>query len=92
MHSEDFRKQTYRFELAKILFFDIMFPPRSHIMNADTLSIKKEYSERYKKNIVAMFLRGRNGNLLRDKYHIPKSTFYYWVDEYKKIYSKPCLF
>lgn len=23
MHSEDFRKQTYTFELAKILFFDI---------------------------------------------------------------------
>lgn len=38
MHSEDFRKQTYRFELAKIL--------------------------------------------------IPKSTFYYWVEEYKKIYSQ----
>ena len=87
-HSEDFRKQTYRFELAKILFFDIMFPPRSYIMNTDTISTKKEYSERFKKNIVAMFLRERNGNLLRDKYHIPKSTFYYWVDEYIKIYSE----
>ena len=35
-----------------------------------------------------MFLRGHNGRLLRDKYHIPKSTFYYWVEEYKKIYSQ----
>ena len=57
-------------------------------MNIDAISTKKEYSERFKKNIVAMFLRERNGNLLRDKYHIPKSTFYYWVDEYKKIYSE----
>ena len=57
-------------------------------MNIDAISTKKEYSERFKKNIVAMFLRERNGNLLRDKYHIPKSTFYHWVDEYKKIYSE----
>ena len=49
MHSEDFRKLTYRFELAKILFFDIMFPPRSYIMNIDAISTKKEYSERFKK-------------------------------------------
>ena len=35
-----------------------------------------------------MFLRGRNGRRLRDKYHIPKSTFYYSVEEYKKIYSQ----
>lgn len=57
-------------------------------MNTDTISTKKEYSERFKKNIVAMFLRERNGNLLRNKYRIPKSTFYHWVDEYKKIYSE----
>lgn len=57
-------------------------------MNIDAISTKKEYSERFKKNIVAMFLRGHNGRLLRDKYHIPKSTFYHWVDEYKKIYSE----
>ena len=57
-------------------------------MNTDAISTKKEYSERFKKNIVAMFLRGRNGRHLRDKYHIPKSTFYYWVDEYKKIYPE----
>lgn len=57
-------------------------------MNTDAISTKKEYSERFKKNIVAMFLRGHNGRLLRDKYHIPKSTFYYWVEEYKKIYSQ----
>lgn len=57
-------------------------------MNTDAISTKKEYSERFKKKIVAMFLRGHNGRLLRDKYHIPKSTFYYWVEEYKKIYSQ----
>lgn len=34
-----------------------------------------------------MYLRGRNGRRLRDKYNIPKSTFYYWVEEFKKIYS-----
>ena len=32
MYSEDFRKQTYRFEFAKILFFDIIFPQKSYRM------------------------------------------------------------
>lgn len=35
-----------------------------------------------------MYLRGRNGKRLRDKYLIPKSTFYYWIEEYKKIHSQ----
>ena len=56
-------------------------------MNTDAISAKKEYSERFKRNIVSMYLRGCNGRRLRDKYNIPKSTFYYWVEEYKKIYS-----
>lgn len=47
---------------------------------------KKEYTDNFKRNIVAMYLRGRNGKHLRTKYNIPKSTFYYWVEEYKKIY------
>ena len=33
-----------------------------------------------------MYLRGRNGKHLRTKYNIPKSTFYYWFEEYNKIY------
>ena len=88
MHSEDFRKQTYTFELAKILFFDIMFFQRSYSMTTNTILSRNDYSEKFKRNIITMFLRGRNGRRLRDKYHIPKSTFYYWVEEYKKIYSQ----
>lgn len=57
------------------------------MMNGNTIAIKKDYSENFKRNIVSMYLRGRNGRRLRDKYNIPKSTFYYWVEEYKKIYS-----
>ena len=77
MHSEDFRKQTYTFELAKILFFDIMFFQRSYSMTTNTILSRNDYSEKFKRNIITMFLRGRNGRRLRDKYHIPKSTFYY---------------
>lgn len=48
---------------------------------------KKSYTDVFKRNLVQMYLRGRNGRRLREKYHISKSTFYYWVEEYKKIYS-----
>ncbi len=57
------------------------------MMNGNTIAIKKDYSENFKRNIVSMYLRGRSGRRLRDKYNIPKSTFYYWVEEFKKIYS-----
>ena len=57
-------------------------------MTTNTIFFRNDYSEKFKKNIITMFLRGRNGRRLRDKYHIPKSTFYYWVEEYKKIYSQ----
>lgn len=56
-------------------------------MKTHTILSPKGYSEKFKKNIVSMYLRGRSGRRLQDKYHIPKSTFYYWVEEYKKIYS-----
>ena len=57
-------------------------------MNTDTILTPKKYSEKFKKSIVSMYLRGRNGKRLRDKYLIPKSTFYYWIEEYKKIHSQ----
>ncbi len=57
-------------------------------MTTNTILSRNDYSEKFKKNIITMFLRGQNGRRLRDKYHIPKSTFYYWVEEYKKIYSQ----
>ena len=57
-------------------------------MTTNTILSRNDYSEKFKKNIITMFLRGRNGRRLRDKYHVPKSTFYYWVEEYKKIYSQ----
>ena len=49
---------------------------------------KKSYTDVFKRNLVQMYLRGRNGRRLREKYHISKSTFYYWVEEYKKVYSE----
>ncbi len=57
-------------------------------MTTNTILSRNDYSEKFKKNIITMFLRGRNGRRLRDKYHIPKSTFYYWVEEYKKFIPK----
>ena len=57
-------------------------------MNTDTILSPKKYSEKFKKSIVSMYLRGRNGKRLRDKYFIPKNTFYYWIEEYKKIHSQ----
>ena len=57
-------------------------------MSTDTISTPKKYSEKFKKSIVSMYLRGRNGKRLRDKYLIPKSMFYYWIEEYKKIHSQ----
>ena len=57
-------------------------------MNTNVIINSKPYSEKFKKNIISMYLRGRNGRRLRDKYGIPKSTFYFWVEEYKKIYSQ----
>ena len=55
-------------------------------MNTKTNVEKKKYSEKFKRNVVAMYLRGRNGKYIRAKYNIPKSTFYYWIEEYQKIY------
>ena len=57
-------------------------------MNTNVIINSKPYSEKFKKNIISMYLRGRNGRRLRDKYGIPKSTFYFWAEEYKKIYSQ----
>ena len=39
---------------------------------------KKSYTDVFKRNLVQMYLRGRNGRRLREKYHISKSTFYYY--------------
>lgn len=47
---------------------------------------KKDYTDKFKRNIVKMYLRGKNGKSLRTKYNVPKSTFYYWVEEYKKLF------
>ena len=55
-------------------------------MSKEPITVTKAYTEKFKRNIVSMFLRGRNGKYIRDKYNIPKSTFYYWIEEYKKIY------
>lgn len=55
-------------------------------MSNKNANAKKDYTDKFKRNIVYMYLRGRNGKNLRTKYNVPKSTFYYWVEEYKKLF------